>query len=153
MKTALTTLGLFLIAGLLGACAPQQGAVNITPVAAVTLNPLNPVPPPGTVAVKADLVLRDQQNGGTFTIKQGESVAIVLLTPDLSWELTYDSNYLKLLSPQEEQNHPGPTGWLFRALLPGTTVVKGRSVSPPCPSGQNCSGAPAYIFQFTLIIQ
>ena len=118
----------------------------------MAFGPLTEVPPPPTVRVDADLVLRDEQNGQALEIHIGQTVAVV---PSIEavWEVSYDTDMLELVWPLDDPSIPGPEGWLFRALRPGITVLYIRTKAPPCPTGKDCPAGPVDIFVVKLNIR
>ena len=126
----------------------EQGQIATPDV----FGPQTEVAQPPLVRVDADLVLRDEHNGQVFRVKDGQTIAIVLAI-EASWELSYDSEVLELVSPEEDVSNPGPTGWKFLALEPGETVIDLRTKLPECPSGVDCPEVPVDIFVVTIIIE
>jgi len=160
MKSYLVTFNLLMLLGFLTSCgSPFIPAENISPLASETVtggagstkataaifDPLTSTSTPEA----PQLILREEQNGGTFTLHQGGTFAIMLAL-DTEWELTYDPQYLELISPAGDTSSPGPYGWLFGAINSGTTVVSLKSKPPSESSGQE--GIPAFIFQVTIEI-
>ena len=92
---------------------------------------------------EADLVLTQEDNFGTFQLKKGQLLAI-MLNMDVEFRLTFDSKYLTLVSPAENPETAGMAGWLFEAGEPGTTKIELVSI----PGG----GAPSFTYEVTIEI-
>ena len=164
MNTKMRWVILLMVGALLVACTTPGGnaadnngseggtAGEAQKASPVVSGPQTEVAPPPLVMVDADLVLRDEHNSQVFRVKSGQTIAIVLAI-QASWELSYDSEALELISPEEDASNPGPTGWLFLALEPGETVIDLRTKSPACPSGEGCPEIPVDIFVVTLIVE
>lgn len=101
-----------------------------------------PVPAPE----EADLVLTQEDNFGTFQLKRGQLLAI-MLNLDVEFRLTYEPQYLTLVSPSENPETAGMAGWLFEAVEIGTTKIELVSI----PGGES-SGAPSFTYEVTIEI-
>jgi hypothetical protein len=101
-----------------------------------------PVPFPG----EADLVLTPEDNFGTFQLKRGQLLAI-MLNMDVEFRLIYDPQYLTLVSPTENPETAGMGGWLFEAVEIGTTKIELVSI----PGGES-GGAPSFTYEVIIEI-
>ncbi len=117
-------LAIILLAGLAG-CAP----LATTPA---------PVNSPG--GATADVVVTLGGLSQKSVLRVGQIIGV--LSPDTSseWQVTYNPSHLTALTPPEQMQQPGPSGWRFRVIAPGdlqltfTQIVSARCGTPPCPS-------------------
>ena len=132
-----------LIVILLSACSgtalPEEDGGGVGQATPGEVEKTTPVPAPE----EADLVLTQEDNLGTFQLKRGQLFAI-MLNMDVEFRLTYDPQYLTLVSPTENPETAGMVGWLLEAVEIGTTKVELVSI----PGG----GAPSFTYEVTIEI-
>ncbi|MBI4788333.1 MAG: hypothetical protein HY782_14975 [Chloroflexi bacterium] len=137
---------------LLGACAaPTVPAPAAAPVATAPA-PASPTP---TVAmatatvIHADVILTESQHQIATTVKVGQIINVSDF-PEHEWTVSYRDLVLLALTPPEKMNRPGPAGWFFRVIAPGSTEIALERVPPPCPGGTPC---PPALIRFVFPIQ
>ena len=104
---------------------PAGGA----PAPAAASDALTPMPP-------ADITL-DPNQVDPVTVKVGQVINIPD-DPGFEWIVSYRPEVLVALTPPERIGKPGPVGWFFRAVGPGSTEIVLESVPPPCRGGTPC---------------
>lgn len=88
-------------------------------------------------AVHADVVLTQAQQQQVTTVKVGQIIN-VQDSPEFAWVVSYSPSVLRALTPPEKMSKPGPGGWVFSVIAPGSTEIVLESVAPPCPGGTAC---------------
>lgn len=76
-----------------------------------------PSPGPGS----AERVVTPSQTGQEVEIRNGETFVVRLPFEGSAWQLDFAAEVLQLLTPADRVAAPGPEGWRFRAVAPGTT--------------------------------
>jgi hypothetical protein len=61
----------------------------------------------------------------------------------VTWQVDYDEDRLKLLTPRDQVSRPGTRGWVWRATAPGLVEINLTSRAP-CPNPP-CESNPARV--------
>jgi hypothetical protein len=133
----------------LSGCTVQQ--VRVTAAAATlpaTPSPYSPIPSltpsrtqtlePTTESVpQANVVLTQDQDQQLTTIQVGQIINLAN-DPEFEWTISYRSEILLALTPEEAMSQPGSEGWFFRVIAPGATEIVLESKAAPCPDNTPC---------------
>lgn len=113
--------------------APVEATATPAPVAAApAATPAAPAPAP----THADVILTPGQVDPA-TVKVGQVINIPD-EPASEWVVDYRPEVLLALTPPEKIGKPGPEGWFFRAIAPGSAEIALESIAPPCLGGTPC---------------
>ena len=77
-------------------------------------------------SLRAPVVVRVGQTLGLHTPRSG-----------VQWQVSYDTESLRLLTPVDELAAPGPRGWVWRGIKVGQSELvltsRAKCDAPPCP--------------------
>ena len=77
----------------------------------------------------------------TAAVRVGQTVGLKPFRDGVRWQVTFSNTDLQLMTPLDRLAAPGDEGWVWKALVRGTTEITLTSVAPcaapPCaPSAQ-----------------
>ena len=121
------------------ACASPVGP---RPVTAESIRQAAPVQALAT-ADTADVLITALEQ--TAAVRVGQTVGLKPFRDGVRWQVTFSNTDLQLMTPLDRLAAPGDEGWVWKALVRGTTEITLTSVSPhsslylierhPAPSG------------------
>ena len=116
---------------ILTACAPF---VETSVAPTITISPLmSPTP-----AYHIDLIISPKEYTQPIAINVGQILAIQPASLENKWQVTYDPDLFKSLTPVDRMPAPGFEGWLFQGVAVGQGLIVLTSIVAcdqpvPCP--------------------
>jgi len=65
-------------------------------------------------------------------VRLGQTIGIKPMRDGTRWQVSYSSDHLRLLTPSDRIETPGPGGWVWRTVGEGDTDIVFTMV-PECP--------------------
>ncbi len=120
-----------LLAIILAACAPST---EMPVIPTITISPVMSVTP----AYHIDLIISPREYTQPIAINVGQILAIQPASLENKWQVTYDPDLFKSLTPVDMMPAPGSEGWLFQGVAVGQGLIVLTSIVTcdqpvPCP--------------------
>lgn len=88
----------------------------------------------------------------SITLSVGQQIRLIPPQDAAGWSISYADDILTMLTPGDQIDQPGDTGWRILATNPGQTDIMVVSRPAPCPTNQPCS-PPVIQFTFSIIVR
>jgi predicted secreted protein len=85
------------------------------------------------LAKNADVVVQTMEGTDPVVVRVGQTLGITNPNADSAWQVDVPGEALKMLTPADKVNKPGESGWVWRAMEPGT-IELALTARTPCPN-------------------